>query len=479
MARPTDWSPLADSDPVPGDPQRIGEQAAHLASAAQQIQGQVSQLRAIAAGQSDERGLHVDKLKSASADVAGSLEQVVGRYQKTSSALSAWVPELEYAQSQSLKALYQAQDAAARERANQPIPWPSNYQPTAQDNQDDQARATALSRAADDLAAARAMLDAATSYRDQKGRETRNKIENAIHDGLADSWLDSHVGSAWAGFSDWVAEHADCLRTVANVASWIATGAGLLALCVGWIPIVGQVVAVAADAVATLAAAVSLVCHLLLAITGHGSWLDVALDAIMVITFGMGRAFAKVTKQGFTAARAASRAKIVKLFMDGEAYDNLPRLLKSQATSRAADLTGLTMKAAKNIVRDARNLEVPGWGAAALREGQNYVEIGKDLGESFRTAGSWIGRIFPFGDAGANQARAAFQYVVDNIPKAGEDETVLHFEGIADEAFGKFCLVTLVGTGIDAFDKASQLNPDLSWELQLWSELKDRATTGW
>jgi len=101
MARPTDWSPLADSDPVPGDPQRISEQAARLASAAQQIQGQVSQLRAIEAGQSEERGLHVDKLKSASADVAGSLEQVVGRYQKTSSALSAWIPELEYAQSQS------------------------------------------------------------------------------------------------------------------------------------------------------------------------------------------------------------------------------------------------------------------------------------------------------------------------------------------------------------------------------------------
>ena len=31
MARPTDWSPLAGSDPVPGDPQRISEQAAHLA----------------------------------------------------------------------------------------------------------------------------------------------------------------------------------------------------------------------------------------------------------------------------------------------------------------------------------------------------------------------------------------------------------------------------------------------------------------
>src|SRR5215472_11628503 len=113
MARPMDWSPLASSDPVPGDPPKIIEEAAQLASTAQEIQGQVARLRAIASGQSVERGLHVDKLKSASSDVADNLDKVVGRYQKTSAALSAWVPELDYAQSQSLKARAQAQDAAA------------------------------------------------------------------------------------------------------------------------------------------------------------------------------------------------------------------------------------------------------------------------------------------------------------------------------------------------------------------------------
>src|SRR5215470_18908575 len=191
MARPTYWSPLAGADPVPGDPQRISEQAAHLASTAQEIAGQVARLRAIAAGQSAEQGLHAEKLRSASSDVAGGLEKVVGRYQKTSAALSGWVPELEYAQSQSLKALAQAQDAAARQRANQPIPRPSNYQPTQQDTQQDQQRQTALNTADSDLAAARQMLDNAISYRDQKGSETRNKIENAINDGVHDGWWDS------------------------------------------------------------------------------------------------------------------------------------------------------------------------------------------------------------------------------------------------------------------------------------------------
>jgi hypothetical protein len=144
MARPTDWSPLAGSDPVPGDPQRISEEAAHLASTAQEIEGQVARLRAIANGNSVEKGLHVDKLKSASSDVADNLDKVVGRYQKTSVALIGWVPELEYAQSQSLKALAQAQDAAARQRASQPVTRPAGYQETPQDQQDDQTRATAL-----------------------------------------------------------------------------------------------------------------------------------------------------------------------------------------------------------------------------------------------------------------------------------------------------------------------------------------------
>src|SRR5262245_42720343 len=192
MARPTDWTPLADSDPVPGDPPRISEQAAHLSSVAQEIQAQVARLRSIAIGQADPscKGLYVQPLQTASSDVADSLAKTVGRYQKTSAALSAWVPELDYAQSQSLKALQQAQDAAGRQRANQPITRPSNYQPTPQDEQQDQARANALNQANSDLAAARTMLNNATSYRDQKGRETRDKIENAIHDGLTDSWWD-------------------------------------------------------------------------------------------------------------------------------------------------------------------------------------------------------------------------------------------------------------------------------------------------
>ena len=285
MARPTDWWPLAESDPVPGDPQRISEQAAHLASTAQEISGQVARLRAIAAGQSAEQGLHAEKLKSASSDVAGGLEKVVGRYQKTSAALSGWVPELEYAQSQSLKALAQAQDAAARQRASQPVTRPAGYQETPQDRQDDQTRATALSQASSDLAAARQMLSNATSYRDQKGSETRHKIESAINDGVSDYWWDKFKGfiSKWAWF-------------IGDVCTLLEIFATALAFVCLFIPGLNFIDALLwASFFLTLAASIG---RGVLAATGSGSWLDFGLDVLALGTFGISKALSGALKAG-------------------------------------------------------------------------------------------------------------------------------------------------------------------------------------
>ena len=285
MARPTDWSPLAGSDPVPGDPQRISEEAAHLASTAQEIQGQVARLRAIASGHSVEKGLHVDKLKSASSDVADNLDKVVGRYQKTSVALSAWVPELEYAQSQSLKALTQAQDAAARQRANQPIPRSANYQPTSQDTLQDQQRQTALNQANSDLATARQMLNNATSYRDQKGSDTRNKIENAINDGVHDSW--------WDKFKGFIGQYASWIANICTVLEILALALALICLFIPGLNIVDALLL--AGFFLTLAATVG---RGVLAATGNGSWLDFGLDVLALLTFGASKILSGMLKAG-------------------------------------------------------------------------------------------------------------------------------------------------------------------------------------
>jgi hypothetical protein len=479
MARPTDWSPLAGSDPVPGDPGRISEEAAHLSSVAGQIHDQVGQLRAIASGHSVEKGLHVEKLKSASGDVANSLDKVIGRYQTTSDALNAWVPELEYAQTLSLKALTLAQDAAGRQKASQPVTYPSGYQETPQDQQDHQQRANALNQANADLATARRMLDQATSHRDQKGSETRNKIENAIHDGVTDSWWESTFGNAWDSFSNWVTEHADIIKKIADIASLIATICGILSLLVGWIPIIGQALAVILETVATIATVVSLICHLMLALTGNGSWLEVGLDVLALVTMGMGRAFAKTAEGGYEAAQAATRGPLARMLGKGGLG-----LARGDVTAEAEKITEMSSKEAQGIITEAKSgLSLPGWGEAFLK-GSNPAQMVQDVLGSFSKSKS----IFPLvGDFGALTSLRDFSQVVARLSANGladfshvaELPSVVRWTSIANTASRNFYIVTGIGTAVDQFDKWSGWLSNLHLPvLSQWSQLKDWATTG-
>jgi len=98
MGRPAgyQWRPLGlDSDPVPGDPARISDEAGHLASVAAEITSQVAALRQISSD-GTEVGQHADKIRSSASDLADQLDKLVGRYQKVSSILNSWVPDLEH-----------------------------------------------------------------------------------------------------------------------------------------------------------------------------------------------------------------------------------------------------------------------------------------------------------------------------------------------------------------------------------------------
>ena len=275
MGRPTDWQPLADSDPVPGDPAGISAEAARLSSVAREIASQVAVLHKIAAGQSDEKGQHIEKLKAAAADTAGQLHQVSGRYQQTAAALGAWAPELEYAQARSLQALAAAKDAAARQQASQPVQRPPGTKLTPADRQADQARAQSLQQASADLAAARSMLDDAVAHRDQKAGETASKIESAASAG-ADHWWES----LWDDIKSLADRYAWLIKDICTVLEVIATVLAIVAL---FIP--GLDILVALGIAATLLAVAG---RAMLAATGNGSWFDVALDVVALATFGIG-----------------------------------------------------------------------------------------------------------------------------------------------------------------------------------------------
>ena len=191
MGRPADWAPLGcASDPVPGDPDEVSRQAAHLASVAREITGQVAALRAIAANVDGSlAGAYATKLHAAAGDVAGRLAQVAGRYEKASAALRAWAPDLEYAQALSLRALNQAEAPYLTLKNLVPSQSPAGGQLTAAGEQDQQAYHRVTGRAQFALDAAQALLARAVSARDEAATRSAAAIRAASDDAIADYWV--------------------------------------------------------------------------------------------------------------------------------------------------------------------------------------------------------------------------------------------------------------------------------------------------
>jgi small-conductance mechanosensitive channel len=169
MGRPPgyQWQPLGlDTDPVPGDPQAISTEAAHLASVARTITGQIAAMRKIASDDT-EVGQHAEKIRTTARSLAGSLQAVATRYAKVSSALSGWVPELEQAQSLSIRALNEAEAPYAQ--LSRAVLLPSGPDLTAAQKQEIASYHTSIQRAQDQLDTAKALLTRATNLRDTQG----------------------------------------------------------------------------------------------------------------------------------------------------------------------------------------------------------------------------------------------------------------------------------------------------------------------
>jgi hypothetical protein len=284
MGRPADyeWKPLGQSrDPVPGVPDRISEEIAHLTAVARQITDQVATLRRIG---SDGTliGQYAGKLRDKANETAGDLEKVIGRYQKVSSALSNWLPDLEQAQAQSITALNQAE--GPYKTVSTPV-----AAPPAADQTPEQAKAAhdhqkTVDQAQGVLNDAIALLGKATSLRDHSSDTHAAQIRSAIHDGMKDS--------RWDRFKNWVHGFAPILADICTILEVIATALAIVAFILAqFIPGVDILVDIAVAA--TIAA---LAGRVLLAVTQNGSWWDVAVDAFALLTFGAGRALGSVSK---------------------------------------------------------------------------------------------------------------------------------------------------------------------------------------
>lgn len=213
MARPTDWNPLASSDPIPGDPGVVRQAAQNYADVAEAINTARDRLNAITfKGKSH----HIDELRGKCEDLVVQIKQASSRCSGAAGALKTYAGALEGAQAKSLPILKEAKEAQGDQRRWKQEEWEQYYRHQRTTNPVERSRAESDYRAAQSkraaaegrIAQARERLKAVIKERDEVGnraadalRETsRNsplkdtfweKVQNVISD--VGKWLEKHV----------------------------------------------------------------------------------------------------------------------------------------------------------------------------------------------------------------------------------------------------------------------------------------------
>jgi len=293
MSRPAgyQWRPLGlDTDPVPGDPQAVLQEAAHLASMARDIAAQVTALRKVASDDT-EAGEHARKIRSTALSLVRSLQAVAARYDRVSAALAGWAGELEQAQALSLRALNQAEAPYAKLTQAAALPPVTGH--AAAQEAEAATRRVWMQRVQGELAAAEVLLARATTLRDDQAAYYAAKISQASEDSLTDH------ESFWDQFAWLIKDVCTGLEVLATVA---AVAAFVLAQFVPGVDVVVDTLVAGAFA-SSLAATVG---RFILADTHNGSWLDFGLDAFACLTFGEGRFLGVAARSLATQAEAAS-----------------------------------------------------------------------------------------------------------------------------------------------------------------------------
>ncbi|MGW5637100.1 hypothetical protein [Streptomyces sp. NPDC003832] len=373
--RPHDWHPLADSDPIPGDPDQVAALGRKLRKTAEELERQIANLRAVAkvdswdskAGKEfrEKATGSVKKLEAAltrydsAADAIGDkVTEVGGGYEDKSQAkLSNYATDLNRAQEIADAALRDAKDADGRKgTAERSLDGLSKKEKGDQKKLEEQSEAAGA-----DLEAARQKLARATDIRDKAATRAGEVLQDLAK--LEDSLKDGF----WDKFDEWV-------DSVGSWAEEYATYLGVAALAVGWIPIVGQALAGVLGALAGLLSLVSAVTTVIQVIRGDKGLKDLAFTVLGLAMMGVGKAFSKI------AGNYAGKA------------------LKALDSGAAAKTSAQTARARKRMNRSA-GAKVAWKGADKkealskelapfkLEPGQGWKSMKEALGEPFSVKG--------------------------------------------------------------------------------------------
>ncbi|MFH8613272.1 hypothetical protein ACH4D5_37970 [Streptomyces sp. NPDC018029] len=305
-ARPRDWQPLADQDPVPGDPERLEQLGRKLRKTADELERQVRHLKAaseVESWDSDAGKEFREKAKKC----RGRLEAAHKRYETVADAVGDrivdhgsdyesnasaqpgnYATELQRAQRIAEIARKEAQEAEADKSAAQKgldsLPGNSgggdgSKKDAGKDRKEKlEDRADAAGKS---LEAAREKLRKAQSIRDTAARLAREAIDEVISD-------DALKDGFWDDFADFVEWAAGWTEDISKYA-------GLAALAVGWIPVIGQGMAGLLGAISMAATLINIACTAVQVAMGDESWTDLATAAVGLLMMGAGKAMSKIS----------------------------------------------------------------------------------------------------------------------------------------------------------------------------------------
>lgn len=341
--RPRDWHPVADNDPIPGDPDRMAALGRQLRKTAEELDRQIRNLKAVADVEAWDNKSGKEFREKAKGNVK-KLEAAFKRYDTAATAIGSEVVEvgggyqdrlharpgnyasdLNRAQEIADQALKDAKDADERKGATQKTldglsDKGKKKEDAAKDRKDLEDKRDA---AGDEIDAAREKINEAKRIRDDAAKRARDSIDAVInHDSLKDGFWDTLV------------------KAIADVTSFIATWCGILSLVVGWIPVIGQALAGVLGAIAMIATLINFVATFVQVLQGNAEWLDLGIAALGFVMMGVGKGFSKIAgKFAKGALGKLGRAGMARTARQlGRANKNLRRAAGRRSTLGRGDV---------------------------------------------------------------------------------------------------------------------------------------------
>lgn len=285
---------------LPGNPGIVSDSAASYRGTASAIEDAATRIRSLASESATAKSEAVRALSENAGDLADRLEKLHERYAVAGSALTVYADALATVKERSRANAIRYNDALAAQRhAEERIAHYVAMQRSLHDAEQMEYAAERVTFWIKERNDARVDVQEAINRhnqiehdRDGAADAAKDQIKDVIDsDGLNDSWWDNVKG--------WVAENAEFLKTLKDALGWIATGLSLLSF-------VFPVLAPFALAAAALTAGLSL----LLAASGEISWLEFGLDALALVTAGVGAAAGKTVSQAVKGLKGLRIARV-------------------------------------------------------------------------------------------------------------------------------------------------------------------------